>query len=91
MDFDEMRDRTVLRIQVLSSARLIPGVAMGKGGNQQKLPTLTRPKSLENLKYVGKISYDDVKKHRERPLIPLAPAAFGCKRDSKCIKFSPMS
>jgi hypothetical protein len=39
---------------------------MGRGGDpHQQLPTLVRPTSLENLKHRGKITYDEVKKHRE--------------------------
>jgi hypothetical protein len=43
------------------------GKGTGKGGQQVESEALpfSRPKSLQNLKHIGKISLDEVKKHRE--------------------------
>ncbi len=43
------------------------GKGTGKGGQQVESDALpfSRPKSLQNLKNLGKISLDEVKKHRE--------------------------
>jgi len=40
------------------------GKGAGRGGQNEQLPRLSRPKSLENLKYLGKITYEEVKRHR---------------------------